>query len=85
MKLIENWQSLVLRLNSTQWMGVWSAIVTTWLLTPEEDKATLLGLIPFGVGDRMPAFVVLAAFIGGIYMRLRAQPELHMPKEEPME
>lgn len=80
MKLIDNWQSLALRLNSVQWLGVWSAVVTTWLLTPEHDKAAILSLIPFGVGDRLPAIIVLGVFIGGILMRLRAQPALHEDK-----
>lgn len=80
MTLIDNWQRLALRLNSVQWSLVWSAVVMTWMVTPEADRQVLLSLIPFGVGDRVPAYVVLFGFIGGIYARLRAQPKL---RDEP--
>jgi hypothetical protein len=76
MKLIEEWKQAP-RMNSVQWMAVWSAVVTTWMLTPENDKAEILSLIPWGAGERLPAIVVLAGFIGGIVARLRAQPALH--------
>lgn len=77
MKPIDNWQRVALKLNSVQWGLVWSAVVTTWLLTPEADKAAILSLVPFGAGERAPAIVVLAGFVGGILARLKAQPALH--------
>lgn len=76
MNLIEDWNRLALRLNSVQWSLVWSAVVTTWLITPEVDRQALLSLVPFGIGERVPAYVVLLGFLGGIYARLRAQPAL---------
>jgi hypothetical protein len=85
-KSIENWRGGVqpipewrsaLKMNSVQWMTVWSTIVMVWMLTPENDKALILSLVPFGAGERAPAMFALAGFVGGIFARLRAQPELH--------
>lgn len=81
LNLIEGWKQQALRLNSVQWMALWSAVVTTWLLLPDKDQAAILSLIPFGAGERVPALMVLAGFLGGIYARLRAQPALHAPQE----
>lgn len=82
MKLIDNWRQQAPRLNSVQWLAIWSAVVTTWALTPEADKAVILSLVPFNAGDRIPALVVLAGFVGGILARLRAQPALHPPVDQ---
>jgi hypothetical protein len=83
MKMIDNWQRQALRMNSVQWMAIWSAVVTTWLLLPEHDQAAILSLVPFDLGERVPALMVLAGFIGGIFARLRAQPALHQGEERP--
>lgn len=83
MKLIDDWPRIALKLNSIQWSLVWSAVVTTWLLTPEVDRQALLSLIPFGVGPKVPAYAVLLGFVGGVYARLRAQPGVQSATKPP--
>lgn len=75
MKLIPDWRHAWDYL-SVKVQAIAGAAVAGWLLLPEDQRASLIALLPFNFGGKGPALLVLLAFMGGIFARLKAQPDL---------
>lgn len=63
------------RMLSVQAQAIGAALVTTWMLMPEEWKAT--------ISPKMMAGVALTFFVAGVVGRLVKQPKLHPEPGEP--
>lgn len=81
MKLIADWKQAVHFL-SVQLSAVYAAAVSTWVLLPDDQKSSLLGLLPFEMGGKGPAIAVLVGFLTVILARVKAQPALQPSCDE---
>ena len=82
MKLIDDWKS-GWQFASVQVSSIAAATVSAWLLLPEAQRSELLSLLPFSLGGKGPALLVLFGFIGVIVARLKSQPGLDVKRDTP--
>lgn len=80
MSLITDWRSAWKYL-SVKASIIWSAVMATWVVLPESSQHELLNFLPFDLGGKGPAIVVLIGFLSVLWARLTAQPDLPKPGE----
>lgn len=82
MKLIDDWRK-AWQFLSVQVSGIFAAAVSAWMLLPHDQREDLLSLLPFSLGGRGPALVVLIGFVGVIVARIKSQPGLDVKRDDP--